>query len=440
MSTELIELGNWIKQQVLAKGASDCSVTLDKRRLVEMNYREKKPETIKEATTRNLSLEIYMDGKYSVAITPDLRKNSLETFIAKSVENTQYIEKDPHRTLPDKKYIEGQLKKDLDLYDSDIPGLSTESKHQLVKDIEAACIEKGGDKAISVVAGVNFSERERIILSSNGFENSFKITGCSASASMTVQDEGERRPNGGYWASTRYFKDLPASQEIGEKAALRTFDLMGAKKLPTEQLPVVIENRAVGRILSWFLSGLMGRNIQQERSILADKKGKKVASDKLTIVDNPLLVKGLSSRLFDEDGFPTQKRSVITNGVIDTFYYDWYYSRKMGVEPTTGSFSNLEFGLGDKSQEQLMKSVGRGMLITGFIGGNSNSTTGDFSIGVLGHLFENGVPVQAISEMNIADNHLEFWNKLVETGNDPNKYSSWKTPSLLFDDIVVAGK
>lgn len=440
MSQELFELSQWIKKQTLAKGASDCKITLDKRRLVEMNYREKKPETIKEATTRNLSLEIFMDGKYSVAITPDLRKSSLETFIAKGVENTQFIEKDPYRTLPEKKYIEGQIEKDLKLYDSNIPNFSTEKKHQLAKDIEAACLEKGGDKAISVDAGVNFSERERVIVASNGFENSFRITGCSAGASMSAQGEGDRRPSGYYWVSSRHIADIPNSYKIGETAAKRTLELLGAKKLQTETLPIIVENRTVGRILGRFISSLSGSNIQQKRSFLADKMGKKVASDKLTIVDNPFLEKGLNSRLFDGDGFPAQKRNVISSGVVNTFYYDWYYSRKMGIEPTTGGFSNLEFGLGDKNLEQMMKTVGRGILVTGFIGGNSNDTTGDFSIGIIGHLFENGVPVQAISEMNIADNHLTFWNKLVETGNDPWKFSGWQTPSLLFDDIVVAGK
>lgn len=440
MSKELYELSNWIKKQTLAKGATDCKVVLDKRRLVELNYREQKPETIKEATTKNLRLEIFMNGKYSVAITPDLRKTSLETFIAKSVENTQFIEEDKFRTLPDRNYIENQVEKDLKLFDNNIPGMSTDKKHQIAKEIEAACLEKGGDKAISVDAGINVSERERVIVASNGFQNSFRTTNCSAGASMTAQGEGDRRPNGWHWVSSRHIADIPSTQEIGEKAAIRTLDLLGAKKLSTETLPIIVENRTVGRILWPFLSGLNGSNIQQERSILADKKGEKIASDKLTIVDNPFIEKGLSSRLFDGDGFPAQKRKVITNGVINSFYYDWYYSRKMGVEPTTGGFSNLIFDQGEKNLEELMKSVGRGILITGFIGGNSNDTTGDFSIGIIGDLFENGVRVQPVSEMNIADNHLTFWNKLVETGNDPWKYGGWQSPSLLFDGIVVAGK
>jgi len=81
----------------------------------------------------------------------------------------------------------------------------------------------------------------------------------------------------------------------------------------------------------------------------------------------------------------------------------------------------------------------RCILITGYIGGNSNSTTGDFSVGIIGKLFEKGQFVQNVAEMNIADNHLNFWNKLVEVANDPWIYSQARLPSLVFEDVVVAG-
>jgi PmbA protein len=86
-----------------------------------------------------------------------------------------------------------------------------------------------------------------------------------------------------------------------------------------------------------------------------------------------------------------------------------------------------------------MKDLKRGIFINGFIGGNSNSNTGDFSVGITGTLFENGEFTQAVAEMNIADNHLNFWNKLVEAANDPWESSSWRLPSLVFSDVVVAG-
>ena len=148
---------------------------------------------------------------------------------------------------------------------------------------------------------------------------------------------------------------------------------------------------------------------------------------------------GLGSRLFDADGFTTKKRVMIDKGVLKDYYVDWYYSRKLEWEPTTGGPTNLIVPPGKRSVKEIMKDLGRGIYITGFIGGNSNPTTGDASIGIIGQLFEGGKPVQAISEMNISDNHLKLWNKLIEVANDPYPYSSMRFPSMVFEDIVVSG-
>ena len=186
-------------------------------------------------------------------------------------------------------------------------------------------------------------------------------------------------------------------------------------------------------------ASMYGANIQQKRSFLADKRGQKIASEVLTVIDDPLLPGGLGSRTFDNDGMAARRRIMIDKGVLNEFFVDWYYSRKLGWEPTTGGPANLLIPPGSRSVAEIMQELGRGIYITGFIGGNSNSTTGDSSIGILGKLFENGVPVQSVAEMNIAGNHLEFWHKLIEAANDPWPYSSWRTPSLVFKEVVVSG-
>jgi PmbA protein len=147
----------------------------------------------------------------------------------------------------------------------------------------------------------------------------------------------------------------------------------------------------------------------------------------------------MGSRLYDGDGLKAKKRTIFEAGVLKEYYIDWYYSRKLNCEPTTGSMTNLIVPPGTKSIPELMKDLKRGVFITGFLGGNSNTTTGDFSVGIIGQLFDNGEHVQAISEMNIAGNHLTFWKQLVELGNDPNPYSSLMCPSLVIDDVMVSG-
>lgn len=439
MNQEMYDLCKWANNTAKKYGATNSRARMSKRRFVDVRYRDNKPDVVKEASTRGLNLNIYIDGKFSSQNTPDLRKEALESFIKKAVENTHFIEEDPARSLPDSKYYTERVEKDLHLANPGHVNITAENQHEIVKAIEKVSLEKAGDKVISVEAGMNKSEWEEVILTSNGFEGTTQTTDCWAGASVTVADEGDRKPNGYFWAGARSLADMPSLSYIGEEAARRTLDLLGGKKIKTETLPIIVENRVVGNVLWGFLSGLYGNNIQQKRSFLADKKGQVVAGKLFTILDDPFIEKGFGSRLYDGDGFPTKKRTIVKEGKIEEFFVDWYYSRKLNCEPTTGGPSNLIIPSGNKSVETLMKDLGRGILITGFIGGNSNSATGDFSIGIIGKLFENGVPVQSVAEMNIADNHLNFWNKLAAVGNDPWIFGDWLTPSLVFDDVVVAG-
>jgi PmbA protein len=439
MKNELYDLVAWSMKTAQSAGAGASRVRISRDRSVEISYRERRPETIKEASKKNVNIELFVDGRYSSQTTSDLRKESLKTFIGNAVAMTRLLEPDPFRTLPDPKYYQGRSEIDLGLEDPAYKSYSPEERHRIVKTIESSCLEAGGKKVVSVSADVQDGFSESVLMSSNGFEGyeigTYYVTG----AQMTAQDEGDRRPNGYYYVVSPKRKDLPAPEWIGKEAARETLALLGARKIKTETLPIIIRNQDVPRWMGGLMTALSGANIQQKRSFLADKKGQKIASEKLTLIDEPLLVGGLSSRRFDSDGMTTKKIVLVEDGVLKEFFINWYYSRKLKWEPTTGGASNLIIPPGTRSLETIMKDLGRGILITGFIGGNSNSTTGDSSIGIFGKLFENGVPVQSVSEMNIADNHLNFWHKLVEVANDPWIYSNWRTPSLVFKDVVVSG-
>ncbi|MGB6865845.1 MAG: TldD/PmbA family protein [Candidatus Aminicenantaceae bacterium] len=439
MNKEIRDLAAEAIKTAKSAGVNDCRVGINSQRQVEVSYREHKPETIKEASTKGLSVEIFVDNRYSIQSTSDLRKDALADFITNAVATTKLLAEDPYRTLPDPKYYEGREERDLGTLDPGHETFTSEARHDMVKSIENACFAKGGDKVVSVTASEQDYYAEGLLIASNGFEGYEASTVYVAGAEMTVQDEGDRRPEGFDYVVSTSRKELPSPEEIGAGAAKRTLDLLGGKKIKTETLPIILENRNVPRLLGGFLQAMSGNSIQQKRSFLSDMKGKKVGSKHFTIFDDPFVKGGLGSTTFDNDGFATKKRVIIDKGVLKEFYVDWYYSKKLGWEPTTGGPSNLIVPPGTRSVKEIMKDLGRGIFITGFIGGNSNSTTGDASIGIIGHLFEGGVSVQAVSEMNISDNHLKFWQRLAEVANDPWPYSGQRTPSLVFTDVVVSG-
>ncbi len=433
------ELADWVISRTLKAGANDCRVNLSKRRTVEINYRDHKPEVIKEATTHGLYLEVFINNRFAGKSTPDFRISTLEGFITDLIASAGLMEEDPYRTLPDPKYYSGRSDADLQLSDPDYNKLTPEERHTMAKTAEEACLQKGGKKVISVEAGEYDESYEEFVKSSNGFEGSTESTYCQVGASMTAQDEGDRRPAGYNYIGCRYRSDLPSLSEIGTVAATRTLDLLGGKKIATTKIPVILENRGAARVLGGLFDPMSGGSIQQKRSFLADKKGKSIGSKLLTVTDDPSIPRGLGSKYYDSDGFPARKRDLLTEGTINEFLIDWYYGRKLGWEPTSGSIGNLIIPPGIRSVEAIMRDFPRCILITDYIGGNSNSTTGDFSVGIIGKLFEKGNFVQNVAEMNIADNHLNFWNKLIEVANDPWIYSQARLPSLVFEDVVVAG-
>ena len=435
----LKELADWVIDQTKKAGAKDCKVNLSKTRLVEINYRDHKPEVIKEATTKGLYLEVFINNRYAGQSTPDFRKSTLTGFITDVIDSAKIMEEDPFRTLPDPKYYNGRSTVDLQLNDPNYGQLTPENRHSMVKSVEDACLSKGGDKVISVEAGEYDQSYEEFVKSSNGFEGSSSGTYCQVGASMTAKDEGDRKPGGYNYIGCIYRNDLPSLNDIGTQAAVRTLDLLGGKKVATMKVPIILENRGAARVLYGLFNPMSGGSIDQKRSFLADKKGKSIGSKLFTVIDDPFIPRGLGSKYYDGDGFPARKRNLFTEGTVNEFLIDWYYSRKLGWEPTSGSISNLIIPPGTRSVEAIIKDLDRCILITDFIGGNSNSTTGDFSVGVIGKLFEKGNFVQNIAEMNIADNHLNFWNKLIEVANDPWIYSQARLPSLVFDGVVVAG-
>ncbi|MCP4713000.1 MAG: TldD/PmbA family protein, partial [Planctomycetes bacterium] len=171
--------------------------------------------------------------------------------------------------------------------------------------------------------------------------------------------------------------DLPDLATIGAEALKRTQDSVGQTKIESAELPMILQNDQARGLLGRMWGALYGSNLQQKNSFLDGKKGTKIGSELLTITDDPTIVRGMGSRYYDGDGIAAKVMPVIENGVLRNYYIDVYYGRKMEVSPTAGGSSNVTFKLGNRSGAEIEKAMDRAILITGFLGGNANSTTGD---------------------------------------------------------------
>ena len=415
----MMELARQAVATAQKKGAQQVAATGYRSRDVQVDWRDGRLEKLHEATTRGLSLQLYVDGRYSAVSTSDLRPEAVEQFIENAIALARALAKDPFRALPDPKLYEGQAKMDLRLEDSAYESVTAPSRLQIAQSIEAAARSvKGAETIISVTASYSDSLNESFKVHSNGFEGQKRSTDFWVSADVSVKDPDGRKPEDWDAAGARFVKELPDPGEVGKSAALKALRRIGSRKDASGQMTVAVDPRAGGRFVSHLLGPLSASALQQKRSVFEGRLGQQIGSAKLDLADEPHLVKGFGSQLFDSEGMAARHLPLFEAGVLKNFYVDNYYGRKLHMAPTTGRTSNLAFKLGDKSQAELLKDMGDGILITSFLGGNSNSTTGDFSVGIFGFRVRQGQLAEPVAEMNIAGNHLEMWKHLVAVGNE----------------------
>lgn len=436
----MLETAEACVKMALKHGAQECAARSYRVRDVTVQWRDGKLEQINEATTRGASLQLYVDSRYASVSSSDLRPEALDSFVAESIAMTRSLAKDPFRSLADPKLYAGQAKKDLQLEDPQYETVTPEKRRALAQELEAAARSvKGADAILSVTTGFTDNRSEIFRVHSNGFQGSRVDTSFWTYAQVSVKDADGRRPEDWSANGVRFIGELPEVAQVGREAALRALSRLGSKKADSALMTMAVDNRSAGRLLQALGGPLQAGSLQQKRSFLEGKLGQQIGSDKLTIVDDPLLVKGFGSRLFDGEGIAAKPITFFDEGVLKSYYVDTYYGKKLEMAPTTGSPSNVVVKLGDRSQAQLLADMKEGILVTGFLGGNSNSTTGDYSFGVQGFRVRAGQIAEPVSEMNISGHLGDLMKRLVAVGNDPYPYSTIRTPTLVFEDVQFAG-
>jgi PmbA protein len=433
-----LNLAQWAMEQALRCGAHQTDVTLSWVRSVVIAVRERKLDQVKESTQSALSLILYVDSRYSTQNTNDLRKDSLKDFIAEAVASTKYLSPDKYRSLPDPKFYPKNFNLNIQANDVSHEKIEPAERVKMAMDIEAAAMAES-NQIISTTAEYSDSHYQEYKINNNGFKGERESTGFSAGAEVTVKDGEKGRPSDWYYASVRYRSDLPAPGILGKEAVQRALQKIGQKKIESGRYEMVVENRVSSRLLTMLQAAMTARSLQQKRSFLDGMLGKKITDEKLTVTDDPFILKGIGSRIYDGEGLATSKRIMIEKGILKQYFVDNYYGKKIGMEPNSGAASNILIENGSRSLAEMIKDVNHGIVVTSFIGGNSNGTTGDFSLGIVGYLVDKGEVIHPVNEMNISGNNKEFWNQLVELGNDPYPYSSWQIPSLSFKDVQFSG-
>ncbi|MEZ5978874.1 MAG: TldD/PmbA family protein [Planctomycetota bacterium] len=418
-------------------GADHAVAGASRSRAFEMRCRDGAVETVEESRSTSVRLELLVDGRYSTHATTDLRDGPLDAFVGEAVALTRLLEVDPHRRPTPEALWRDRREIDLDLVDPRVDAISNEDRI-------AACrsIEEGARSGADVLGVTTWASDGRVTtarVSSDGFSGTRTCTSASLGTQVGVADEGGKRPEGYRFCSATHLADLMDAGEVGRVALARTLAKLGARKSASARATLVLAPEAGGGFLRRPLGALHASAIQQRSSFLADRMGEPVSSPLLRIVDEPHRPRSLASRLYDGDGMTTRERTIVDDGVLRSFYVDVYYGSKLGLEPTTTGSTNTVFQGGEGDLESLTREVADGFLVRGWLGGNANATTGDFSFGFHGHRITGGRIDAPVAEMNVTGNYREVLPRLVAVGADPDPWSTFRTPTLVFEGVDFSG-
>ena len=432
-NNQMLDIAQKAMEMAIKAGANDSLASTSKSRKVEISVRDGQVETVKEAVSKSISIRIWVDGKYGSHRSNDLRETELQKFITDAIALTRAVQPDPHRKMIDPALFANRSNVDLELYDAKVTELQRKDRLDICMKLNDTL--KGSPQMISATSNVRDYSYESAMVSSNGFQGSEAGTSMWFGANVTLKDKGDKKPASGMWAGARHRENTPDPLWVAELAYERTKNMLGAIKGPTQKSMMIIDPSAASSLIWRLLSSANGRSISQGRSFWQKHLGKKAVSDKLTIVDNPLLQRGFSSQHYDGEGISTKQMNIIEQGVLNNLYIDTYYGSKLSMKPTTANMSNLIVTPGNRDLQGIIADCPNGIYVTNWLGGNSDGTTGDYSFGVRGNIIKDGKLGAPVSEMNVTGNFLDLFSNLIEVGNDPWQYSSILAPTLVFDGV-----
>lgn len=443
-NTQQIDVACKALELIKKYGAQQARVSLNIGSQSSFAYLDNELDKLQNSNDRSLYLQIFVDGRYGAYSTNRLEIKELELFIKEIISITKLLSQDQYRSLPPTHLYYKGKDKDLGQFDPYILNMDPLLKKEIAYNTQSEIYSKN-KKILSVSSEFSEYLDYQYMIDTNGFEGDSLQSNFTISAECSVKGRGNSRPEGWWYESAMIYNTL-VKENIGKIALERALGKLGAKKVKSAKMNMIVDRSCSSRLISPIFSALNGGNIQQKNSFLIDKLGEKVFPNILTITDTPLEFGMQGARYFDGEGIATKERNIIENGIVNTYFINTYNANKLNCPATIESISvpnitsnNIPMEYSNFSATDMITILEKGIYVTGFNGGNCNIGTGDFSYGIEGFYFEGGQILFPIKELNISGNIVSLWNELAFAGNDARKCARWQIPSLSFFNVNFTG-
>ncbi len=435
-------------------GASDAEAVAREGDEFSVTVRMGQVETLKDSGSRGLGLRAFLGNRSASTSTSDLTPEGIRQLVEGAIALARITEEDPCTGLPETTEF-GSVPGDLNLYYDDVYSLPGPERIEMARRAEAAAL--AADARITNSNGGSFeaSTGRKVLANSRGFVGGYRTSYAGVSAAPLAVDENGHMQRDGWWSGARRIGDLESPESVGREAARRTVRKLGARRMPTQQVPIIFAPEVARSLIGSVFEAASGDSIWRHASFLAGQIEQTIAAPGLTIIDDnamllPSGVGAFGSSPFDGEGLPSLRTVVVEDGALKNYLLNTYTARKLGMKsthnasrglagtPGIGS-GNLYLRPGTLTPEEIIGGVPTGLYVTSLMGFGVNLVTGDYSRGATGLWIENGVLTHAVEEVTIAGNLKDMLRNVTAIGNDLVFRSSVASPTLRIDGMTLAG-
>jgi PmbA protein len=407
-------------------------------------------ETLKESGSRAIGVRVFFGQRAASTYSSDFSPAGIDRMLKSALELARITSEDPYAGIPEAGKF-GSLSGNLDLYHEDVYSLPGPERIDYARRAEKAALDSDPRMKNSEGGSFDAATGRKVLANSHGFVGEYRRSYCSVSAVPIAQDEqgGMQRD---YWYSVaRSLAKLESPEQVGKEAARRTLRRLGARRVKTAHVPVVLDPMVATSMLEHIFEGINGDSVYRGASFLAGKLGEKIAGANVTVIDDGTIVGGFGTSPFDGEGIPTRRTVVIENGVLKSYLLNTYTAKKLGLQTTANASRGLAgtpsigpgnyfLQAGTKTPKQIIGDIKDGLYITEFLGMGVNLVTGDYSRGASGLWIVNGELAYPVEEITVAGNLKDIFNNISEIGTDLEFRGSVAAPTIRIDGLTVGGE
>ncbi len=427
-----------IIEEARRQGASASEVSVSMEQGLSTTVRQGEVETVEFNRDQGFGITLYVGLSKGSASTTGSGDEAIRETVAAALAIARHASQDEFAGLADATLMARELP-DLDLYHP--WSITPEQAIEQALSCESAAFDF--DARIRNADGTSLNTHQgcRAYGNSNGFIGGYCSTRHSLSCVMIAESEGQMQRDY-FYDVNRIGEALIDPQTIGRRAAERAVRRLGARPIPTCEVPVLFAPELATGLFSHFIAAISGGNLYRKASYLEDALGQTLFPEWLSLDERPHIPRALGSASYDGDGLATYAKPFVENGRLISYVLSTYSGRKLGMPSTAnaGGVHNLFVSHGEEDQAALLRRMGRGLLVTELMGQGLNLVTGDYSRGAGGYWVENGEIQFPVQEVTIAGNLRDMFRQIVAIGCDIETRGNVRTGSVLIERMMVAGK